>query len=61
MTRLFLLALGLIPSFAFANAGYTFIGSIEHALPAKQHVITFVVMGIAFLLIGTIYRAKVWN
>ncbi len=59
MMRILSLVLGLIPTLAFANAGYTFIGSIEHMMPAKQHVITFAVMGLAFILVGTIYRAKV--
>ena len=57
--RYLLLALALVPTLAFASAGYTFIGSIEHALPAKQHVVTFAIMGLLFILVGTMYRAKI--
>ncbi len=59
MTRLMLLALAMIPALAHASAGFTFIGQLEHTLHTKQHVITFAIMGILFLVVGTIYRAQI--
>lgn len=59
MTRYLLLALAIIPALAHASAGYTFIGQLEHTLHMKQHVITFAIMGLLFILVGTIYRAKI--
>jgi F-type H+-transporting ATPase subunit a len=56
MNKLFLL-LALFPISAFAG-GYTFIGELEHKLHIAQHVITFALVGILFLLVGVIYRSK---
>lgn len=58
MTRLSLLAISLlVPALAHA-AGYTFIAQLEHVLHIKQHVLTFGAVGVLFILLGTIYRAK---
>lgn len=57
--RLFTLLISLLaPSLAMAS-GYTFISHLEHALHVPQHVITFALMGLVFVLIGVFYRAKV--
>jgi F-type H+-transporting ATPase subunit a len=58
MMRLFTLIFSsLIPSLALAS-GYTFMSEVEHALHIPQHVITFALMGALFLVMGTMYRAK---
>ena len=56
MNKLLLLG-ALIPAAAWAG-GYTFIGELSHRFHIAQHVITFCVVGILFLLIGVIYRSK---
>ena len=59
MMRLITLALCLlVPSLAMAS-GYTFISQLEHTFHLKQHVMTFALMAIGFLLFGIFYRAKV--
>lgn len=55
MTLIFFL---LAPTLAFAS-GYTFIANLEHSLHIKQHVITFALVGLLFVLFGVFYRAKV--
>jgi F-type H+-transporting ATPase subunit a len=50
----------LVPSVAFAG-GYTFIGELAHKFHLPQHVITFIVVGLLFLLVGIIYRSKSSN
>ena len=57
MNKILLLG-ALIPSAAFAG-GYTFIGEISHKLHLAQHVITFCVVGLLFLLMGIYYRSKI--
>jgi F-type H+-transporting ATPase subunit a len=57
MNKLFLLG-ALIPTAALAG-GYTFIGELSHKLHLAQHVITFSVVGILFLLMGVLYRSKI--
>lgn len=63
MKRLNTLLLGLLfPTLSFASAGYTFLGSLEHAIHSeyiKHHVITFILVGALFLLVGLFYRSKV--
>lgn len=51
---LFLLA----PTLAKAS-GYTFLSHFEHAFHVKQHIITFALVGLLFVLTGIVYRAKV--
>jgi F-type H+-transporting ATPase subunit a len=58
MMRLFTLLSLIVPSAAFAG-GYTFIGSLEHSLHIKQHVLTFGLVGLLFVVAGLLYRAKV--
>jgi F-type H+-transporting ATPase subunit a len=41
--------------------GFTFLGQLEHVLNVPQHVLTFVMVGVVFLLIGILYRSKVSN
>ncbi|MFP5458511.1 MAG: F0F1 ATP synthase subunit A [Bacteriovoracia bacterium] len=52
-----LVAVALFPSVALA-AGYTFLGQLEHVLHVPQHVMTFGLVGILFLVMGVIYRSK---
>lgn len=63
MMRIFTILMTLIiPSLSFASAGYTFLGSLEHAIHSpyiKHHVITFAIVGIVFILVGLFYRSKV--
>jgi F-type H+-transporting ATPase subunit a len=47
----------LVPAAAFAS-GYTFIGQLEHSLHIKQHVVTFALVSVLFVLMGVVYRAK---
>ena len=56
MNKLLLLS-ALIPAAAWAS-GYTFIGELSHKFHIAQHVITFSLVGILFLLIGVVYRSK---
>ena len=58
MMRLFTLLSLIVPSAAFAG-GYTFIGSLEHSIHIKQHVLTFGLVGLLFVVAGLLYRAKV--
>lgn len=59
MMRVAVLILSLvIPSLAMAS-GYTFISHLEHSLHLPQHVITFAIMGLLFVVVGTFYRAQV--
>ena len=59
MMRLITLAFFLlVPTLAMAS-GYTFISQLEHTLHIKQHVITFALVGLGFLLFGLYYRTKV--
>ena len=59
MLRIHALLLGLLlPTLAMAS-GYTFMSSVEHAIHIKQHIITFALVAILFLIAGVIYRAKV--
>lgn len=48
----------LLPNVAFASAGYTFLAGIAQQAHIAQHVLTFFIVGILFLLIGVIYRSK---
>jgi F-type H+-transporting ATPase subunit a len=58
MTRIITLILSLmVPSLAIAS-GFNFISHFEHAFHVPQHVITFMAVGLVFLALGTIYRAK---
>lgn len=58
MTRLSMLVFSLlIPTLAQA-AGYTFISQLEHSLHIKQHILTFGLVGMLFIVMGTLYRAK---
>lgn len=58
MIRTFMLILCLlVPSMAMAS-GYTFISHLEHALHVPQHVITFALVGLLFVVFGMLYRAK---
>lgn len=61
MRLLSLLIAAFIPSLAFASAGYTFLGGIAHEAHIAQHVLTFFIVAILFLLIGVIYRSKIAN
>lgn len=59
MLRIHAIILGLmLPTLAMAS-GYTFMSSVEHAIHIKQHIITFALVSILFLVAGVIYRAKV--
>lgn len=59
MLRINALILGLLlPTLARAS-GYTFMSGVEHSIHVKQHIITFALVAILFLLAGVIYRAKV--
>lgn len=59
MMRISALIFGLLaPALAMAS-GYTFLSHFEHSLHLKQHIITFALMGILFVAMGTLYRAKV--
>lgn len=51
----------LFPSVASASAGYTWLGGIAHQAHIAQHVLTFFIVAILFLLIGVIYRSKISN
>lgn len=58
MIRTFLLILTLlVPTLAMAS-GYTFISHLEHEFHVHQHIITFALVGFLFIMVGTIYRAK---
>ncbi len=59
MNKLVLLS-ALVPASAWAS-GYTFIGELSHKLHIAQHIITFSLVGILFLLVGVIYRSKSSN
>lgn len=59
MLRLSALILGLVlPTLAMAS-GYTFLGEVEHAIHVKQHVITFALVSVLFIIGGVVYRAQV--
>lgn len=58
MRLLSLLIAALLPNIAFASAGYTFLAGIAHQAHIAQHVLTFFIVGILFLLIGVLYRSK---
>ncbi len=59
MAHIFVLLCALIfPSLAMAS-GYTFISHIEHLIHVPQHVITFAIIGLAFVVVGTFYRAQI--
>lgn len=61
MTRSLTLILCLLaPTLAMAS-GYTFLSNVEHAFHIKQHIITFAMVGLLFVLTGVFYRAKVSN
>ena len=49
----------LFPSVVSASAGYTFLGGIAEKAHIAQHVLTFFIVAILFLLIGVIYRSKI--
>lgn len=46
------------PTLAMAS-GYTFMSQLEHVLHVQQHIITFALVGLIFILKGVFYRAKV--
>lgn len=59
MMRIYTLFIGLFaPTLALAS-GYTFMSHLEHAFHVKQHIITFALVGLLFILKGVFYRAKV--
>ncbi len=57
MIRLIALLVGLVPVAAFAS-GYTFLGQLEHSVHIKQHIVTFALVSVFFILFGVAYRAK---
>ncbi|MFP5491792.1 MAG: F0F1 ATP synthase subunit A [Bacteriovoracia bacterium] len=61
MTRLALCLLALIPTHAFAS-GYTFISQLADKFHyPHQHVLTFGLTTLLFLMIGVLYRSKSSN
>lgn len=59
MMRIYMLIFSLlIPTIAFAS-GYTFLSGLEHSLHIKQHIITFALVGLLFVIGGSVYRLKV--
>jgi F-type H+-transporting ATPase subunit a len=61
MRILALITLVLVPSVALASGGYTFISHLEHALHIPHHVLTYAIMGLLFVAVGTIYRIQAAN
>lgn len=57
MRMIALISILLVPTLAMAS-GYTFISHLEHAFHIPSHVLTYGIMGILFVAVGTIYRAK---
>lgn len=60
MMHILMLAFALlIPSIAMASGGYTWISHLEHATHLPHHTLTFAIIGLAFVALGTLYRAKI--
>jgi F-type H+-transporting ATPase subunit a len=59
MMRISTLVFGFFMSSSAFAGGYTFMSHLEHALHIKQHVITFALVGLLFILKGVFYRARV--
>lgn len=58
MMRLFALAICLIAPSAALAAGYTFIGSIADSVGVKQHILTFALVSVLFVITGLVYRLR---
>ena len=50
----------LMASPAYAAGGFTWVGSLIHQfhLPVAEHVLTFALVGVALIVCGFVYRAK---
>ncbi len=58
MIRLYMLILSLLAPTLASASGYTFISHLEHSFHIKQHIITFALVALLFIVMGTVYRAK---
>ena len=58
MKSLVLLSFLLVSTSAFASGGFTWLGGLAHSLHIPEHVVTFLLTSIIFLVGGIIFKLK---
>jgi len=61
MKYLVLLSLLLASTSALASGGFTWLGGLSHSLHIPEHVVTFILSSVIFLIGGVIFRLKTKN
>ena len=58
MKSLVLLSFLLVSTSAFASGGFTWLGGLAHSLHIPEHVVTFLLTSVIFLVGGIVFKLK---